>query len=565
MMLFFAQRLDEIFFDYTLDTYKPPALNSVYLCREAIDLIDDIEEDLIDRQNLDRVLDELQWSLSLDTVVKILLSSPTEKYVLRGEGVKLLDTKIRLEVLERTLNPLVYLETCELEIIDALNAGEKKRTNELIRQYTSMLINHGVSKEHLKEKTDQYFFKGKELSAISDVAEYFELVSPTSHNFEIYFVVSNMITEVTRTIDSFGLSIIDEPPEPAKTLAKTVGLYPEAEEVWVEVKDVSAFDRFAARRLAESRLDMVRDLFLLFSHKNRINWRESALITQCCDETPVLVGKPKNTMEKGFDLRASDASKRLNKLIKYIGLTGSSFIKFHRAVDSHGIGTTNDLPENQLLNIWIALETLVPSHVHGGGKVVKIANGICPILLRNYLNRLVSRLSADLIRWNRPKISRLLRKIPDSKSNTLYERVFLLVSLPEFEHLRKKLYRQLDDFPLLRFRVYELSETFSSPKNIQNRIELHQQKVEWQLRRIYRTRNLIVHSGRSLTYIDALIENSHDYLDQALNAVVEKSCNMFDAQSLEQVFDSCSLEYQTYINNLKAMDKLTRDNALTLL
>ena len=45
-------------------------------------------------------------------------------------------------------------------------------------------------------------------------------------------------------------------------------------------------------------------------------------------------------------------------------------------------------------------------------------------------------------------------------------------------------------------------------------MEAHQKKVEWQIRRIYRTRNLIVHSGRSPIFLHALIENAHDYLDQ---------------------------------------------------
>ncbi len=67
-LFFFAQRLDELFFDYTLDTYKPPALNSVFLCKEAIRLITDIENDLIDVANLNYVLDELLWSLKQKTI-----------------------------------------------------------------------------------------------------------------------------------------------------------------------------------------------------------------------------------------------------------------------------------------------------------------------------------------------------------------------------------------------------------------------------------------------------------------------------------------------------------------
>lgn len=45
-LLFFAQRMDELLWDFTLDTHKPMALNAPYLCKEAISLLEDIEAEL---------------------------------------------------------------------------------------------------------------------------------------------------------------------------------------------------------------------------------------------------------------------------------------------------------------------------------------------------------------------------------------------------------------------------------------------------------------------------------------------------------------------------------------
>ena len=52
-LVFFAQLLEELLFDYSLDTYKPSAMNSSTLCIEARRLIRDIEDDVIDKNNLD--------------------------------------------------------------------------------------------------------------------------------------------------------------------------------------------------------------------------------------------------------------------------------------------------------------------------------------------------------------------------------------------------------------------------------------------------------------------------------------------------------------------------------
>ena len=48
-----------------------------------------------------------------------------------------------------------------------------------------------------------------------------------------------------------------------------------------------------------------------------------------------------------------------------------SFERFNRVVDLHGISLINDIPENQLLNIWISLETITPTHV-GNTKINEI-------------------------------------------------------------------------------------------------------------------------------------------------------------------------------------------------
>lgn len=555
-LFFMAQRLDELFFDYTLDTYKPPALNSIYLCREAISLIHDVENELIDSANLHHVLEELEWSLTSDTVAKRLLNAPVKKFIIQDESIKLAETKVRLEVLERTLNPLRYIEQCQIVLLEEMEGGSKKVINEVVRSYASTLINYGVSKQHLQEKVNGFFFYGHELTSIDEAADFFELVFPVSHDFEIYFIVSDLIKNVKDSIKAFHLSIVNELPDAIKRIADQAGFVPLENEVWVSIEDIETFDRHNARQEAESTLNIVRDLFLLYSHKNRISWREQAIIVQCCDEQPVLTRKPKSTMEKCFDLRPGEAATRLNYLIKNISLSGGSFRKFNRAVDLHGISSTNDLPENQLLNIWIALETLVPSHTNGGGKVVKVCNALIPIMMKNYLRRLVEDLAADLILWNRFKIGKLVKTIDNAKNKNLYQKILELISIEENAELRSKLYVELGNFHLLRFRVFELSELFRKPDVLLKKIAIHEKKVSWQLRRIYRTRNLIVHTGRSIPYINSLIENAHDYLDQTMNMIVQYSCGELSAKSLEQAFDMAKLDWEVYFERLKSIEKV---------
>ncbi|MEG2043287.1 MAG: hypothetical protein RR068_19545, partial [Hafnia sp.] len=74
-----------------------------------------------------------------------------------------------------------------------------------------------------------------------------------------------------------------------------------------------------------------------------------------------------------------------------------------------------------------------------------------------------------------------------------------------------------------------------------------------------------VHSGGSLPYIDTLIENAHDYLDQSINAVVKYSCGELDANTLEQVFEMAQLDYEYFSKELKSTETFDEDNLMLLL
>ncbi|WP_269440954.1 hypothetical protein [Acinetobacter baumannii] len=567
LLLFLGQKFDELFFDYTLDSYKPPALNPSFICREALSLINDIESEVIDRNNLTFVLEELDFSLRNDIIVKNLLTSEIEKFVLIDENVRLSDLKLRLEVLEKVLNPLNYFTLCcELllnEISD--NKGSKKTINQLATLLASLLINMGISKQHIYEKTKEFFFSEREIKDVEEVQDFFQSISPTHHHFEIFFLVSKDILTIKNSVDQFDIEIIDDLPHKFSQLAELKKLKKGKSEVWVRIDDIETFDRHSARRLAENTLEIMSDLFSLYSHKKKIIWRSKAIITQCCENIDKVISKAKSPMDKCIDVRPHTASKKLNYFLENISLKKDSFKKLNRVIDLHSTALASDLAENQLINIWIAIETIVPSSINGGGKVKKICNALEPILLKEYISRLLQNLIRDLLKWGRSNLTDILKEIDNYKDKKINQLVLELMALDKYKPLRNTLYQNLGNFHLLRYRCFELSEILKNPKNVLAKISLHEKKVSWQLRRIYRTRNLIVHSGRSLPYIDTLIENSHDYLDQTINAVVKYSGGYLNADTLEQVFEMAKLDYESFSKELKLISSFDENNILILL
>jgi len=415
------------------------------------------------------------------------------------------------------------------------------------------LVNHGVSKAFLYQSTQDFFFKGTAPTiASTDALKIFlNSISPVIHDFNVFFIVSNDIKLIQKSLGAFGLKVHESFPSELAADATRLDCVPESGEVIVEVENVRSYDCFSSRKQAERRVDMLRDVFTLFSHRNQLSWREDTLINQCCIEAPVVVGSPKSAMQKRIDPSYALASAKLNSMISSLGLRhGSTFEKFNRIVDIHGICVTNDVPENQLLNLWISLETLAPAK---GAKIGRVVRALEPFVKRHYVHRLVTTALRDLMIWN-PRITRrVLRNIPLAKGLRMVPRLLRLLALDTNSQFRQELYDAFGDFHLLRYRIYSLHRLLESPKSILAAIDSHWKKVDWQVRRIYRTRNSLVHTGDAPSYLGALIENGHDYLDMVLDAVMDLSCGERKIQTLDQAFE---LEHLLAIGFRRKLDSL---------
>lgn len=85
-------------------------------------------------------------------------------------------------------------------------------------------------------------------------------------------------------------------------------------------------------------------------------------------------------------------------------------------------------------------------------------------------------------------------------------------------------------------------------------LETHSKRVSQQIRRIYRARNLIVHTGVIPTYKKILIENLHDYLDVILETLIELNVSHGKISTIEQGFKFMELRNSTFTRRLSEKD-----------
>lgn len=561
---YLGQRLDEMLFDYTLDTYKPAALNALFLCKEAIGLVEDIEADFIDDQNLDHVMDELLWSLRQDEIAKGLIDLDPEYYVQTNRDTPLVMKRRRLEALASSLGVYRYLASGNELLADAVKSNSKSKIDSILRGYVPTLINHGVSKQSIYEKVAEFFFNPEHpVNDNADVYAFLSNLYPVSHRFRVIFLVSDLILQAKDSIVSFGLTILDQLPGDFAEFAEIRGFKREDGYVYVEVEETSAIDVYSAREIAQQKIEQLSNLFAFFSHKSHLQWADHVLLSQCCTEGISSARRSLSPIRKCSDTKPEFAAQKLNKMLGSLPLQGPSFVKFNQAIELHGMALGSVAPDNQLLNLWIAIETITPSNITGGSKIARIVAGFMPLILLRYVERLIIRFTKDLLRWNRKACHEIMGEIAGDKK--FHQKVLRFVILEEYDALRKSLYAKLDNFPLLRFRLFSLNANLKSPSKVIAVLASHQKKVEWQLRRIYRTRNLMVHSGRTPTFIDTLIENSHDYLDQVLNSVIEFGEKEYPVTTLAQAFDLAAAKHEKFQSSLSALNNFDCENIALLM
>ncbi len=536
-LVFFAQLLEELLFDYSIDTYKPSAMNSSSLCMEALELVQDIEAEILDAANLKHVLHELLTNLSNDEVAEALIPISLEdvRARLENESTPMRDKRILLEILASHIALDKYKLENERQLAEAVcDAAGKKRIRALARSYITTLLNMGHSSDFLYPTARQFFFLSKNrITSPTDISRFFDYFSSEGERYRAVFRVSDIFSEIADSCSAFGIRITEKVPEELSGTLEAKGFLLDQGEIYLIIDELEAKDVFAARTIAEKRVETVSTLMSLFHHKQVAKWQSSAVLVNLRTSKARMVKAPTNPMLKCADLRASRAAQRLNSFIETFSLAESkSFARFFRCTELHGLALRNDEAESQLLNLWVALETLTPSKAGSGkAKINVVTSALLPFLSVAYIPRLVDRLRQDMFAWNPAESKIALRGI---EGRTETEKVFLLLMDPVCEEARERLMKKFGEFYLLRNRFHSLRTSLGSPKKAAAVLNTHWQRVEWQMRRIYRARNTIVHAGVTPTYIDVLIKNLHDYIDITTDTIIKLASDGDKINTIDQ-------------------------------
>ena len=244
-------------------------------------------------------------------------------------------------------------------------------------------------------------------------------------------------------------------------------------------------------------------------------------------------------------------------------MTADSLDQFDRAVSLHGAASRAGSASIQLLNLWAALEAVVPVCVRGA-KIKSVIGALKPFIRLQYSASLIDDLLADLYRYDIAALKDALRAVGKAGRRQGREGLVMVLFSPEHHAAKDELLKKIAGYSLLVNRIHGLAERFKDSQRVRRTLDAHDQRIEWQLRRIYRTRNLYVHSGKKVELLDNLVENAHCYLDAYLNVLFLLTQMAPPMYSLDQAWLVATERSREWDSALQGRDAYSTSNVCAL-
>lgn len=552
--LFYAQRMNELLFDYTLDSFKYYALNINQLLIEARQRIDKVKNELTADENFKDIIAELNSKGKSDLLTKAILGHQYSLYFPLKVHNQKAELSLNIEILINKLSLSALIKKSFKLIEENIDTGSKINLNILSNQLVTALVNVGFHQSYIYHQLNFHFFGGK-LAKNRTVSKFFKYFQSEKKEFEVYIIVSDSFREIKELCTRFNLEIIDELNiDGANTKVKGYIDSIEADQVFAKCKKIKAYDSQSARLSAISLLNSLAGYFTFFHHKNPPKIIRSAIVNS--DAKTFLIEPTASPMAKGEDMNHRDAGKMLEEFLKRFTPTRKTSLKINRVVNLHSHAISTSSNENRLLNLWISYETLF-----GTGKtttVVHIINSLCHIASLTYFERIFNELSKSIENWDRKEMESI-KKLTGLDSNT--EAACSFICSSDFDTERNNLYSKLNEFPLLRFRIDDLNKNLNTASHILRYLEKHNKRIRWHIKRLYRTRNRIVHDGYRAKNLEILVENAHSYFDIFMDEFIIDNMTSGSVSTVEQAVKHYQTLDNMWIKNLRANESVVIDKS----
>lgn len=286
--------------------------------------------------------------------------------------------------------------------------------------------------------------------------------------------------------------------------------------------NVEAADPEAARHLAEQRLGRVFAGLKMLSVTGDFGLKKTApALIEGVGGTAVILGRqPLGVHYLGSYNARQVKAERLFRIQAKLPEPDAS--QLAAAFQYHRLALVATSDEARFVNLWIALEALCQAE--DGNIIERVCNQVAPCVSVDNLRKTLVSLAVYVRElWiGGQQGERFQALFPKSKKGHLdAEELLNVLLLPEKDARIEELFALCGGHALIVNRLFRIKTTpLKDPESAGMNLEITRQNVEWQLKRIYRARNAIVHGGRGTALLQPLTQHLHSYLVKTVHSVL---------------------------------------------
>lgn len=517
-LLFFAQRMDEVLFHHSTDTYRYPTLSIRSLAQEYLKVYNDIEKGIIiGDSHLDSIIDEFDNALRSDIVAQSVLTHNYSERFSKCYGQW--DRREKYEnmyFIQRQLGNRAYLNAV-IEHIDRWIKNNHEKAS--IQHYTAILarelIDYGYDANYIFKCLHNTFFHDRVCGH-----ESFDIFI-NSFTFEPGFfdVYIGYRIDISHLFPLFKkmefkeikIELVDQMQIPT-------GIRTKHTKTLLRFSGISALDEYSAYSVVERIASLIVNAHLFFRHYGdalKING-------QVVDSEKRITRIRKAELLKYRVSAASrfESSEGADRALGVVFSSSRNLKNLPRLIEKHNSAIYSESTSDSLLSLWSILESQIEIKPgESTEKFTPVSNYLIPFLKSTYIRKLTSTCASDIKHWNEEFFEQKIMN--NGFGSTEVEHTFAFLAFKEQQSARDELFSNTEKYPLLRYRVCELSNAFRNSKGIKRMIHAHTNRVTWHLRRIYRSRNYIIHDGIQPVHCEELVVNLHSYVDILINRAIE--------------------------------------------
>lgn len=534
-LLIFTQLVNELLFDYSIPSNKISTLNSHYLCYDAMMTISTIENNGVPEGTLKPIAEELYDVLSKDIVFKKVKEEPL-KFFIKKTSERYREAKpselnyqelklIIYAIHNKFFKDDWYLTTLKKEIANCVKSNESglwKDLFKLTKIYLTELVNGGYDSRYIYEMLHYLFFSTHTCSDEITIDKFLDAFNFSECEYTVFIKCPSSLKKILTFIKKF--KPIKDGDITANTKKGKAFINTSSNEI-IYSTTTKAYDKYSAVNSIKGAIELISAQYKLYDHNIIVNSELFAYAISSNASDIFIIESPKGAVLKKGTLPKERLTKKmqdwqdiLQKRSKENGIYDLHTINKALVLHSHSL--ESDSEENQLLDLWSIFETVLDiSNKHTSDRIQQVCFLLIPILKRKYIYSLFEQLANDIYLYSKD----LYKEITEYEqvNETGIEKLCCFILVDSYEQKRKDILKKIVDFPLLKERIFYYNEVLSTKGGCTKFIEKHLNRIRWQIMRIYRNRNLIIHNGERMPYLSLLIENLHYYVDDFIEYIFE--------------------------------------------